>query len=60
MAKSVKKSGVAPKAAAKPRKSADNNPGENKIAEKKSAARWFIRLAAGVGGPMSIVHLTGR
>jgi hypothetical protein len=37
MAKSVKKSGVAPRAAAKPRKSADNNPGENKIAEKKSA-----------------------
>ncbi len=37
MAKSVKKSGAASKAAAKPRKSADNNPAENKILEKKSA-----------------------
>jgi hypothetical protein len=37
MAKSVKKSGAAPKAAAKPRKSADNNPAQNKLAEKKPA-----------------------
>jgi hypothetical protein len=37
MAKSVKKSGAAPKAAAKPRKSADNNPAENKLAKKTSA-----------------------
>jgi hypothetical protein len=43
MAKSVKKSGVAPKAAAKPRKSADNNPAEIKPAEEKSAA---IQLTA--------------
>jgi hypothetical protein len=37
MAKSVKKSGPAPKAAAKPRKSAENNPTENKLAKKTSA-----------------------
>jgi len=37
MAKSVKKSSAAPKAAAKPRKSADNNPAENKLAKKTSA-----------------------
>jgi|GEM_PF-1790809 len=37
MAKSVKKSGTAPKAAAKTQKSADNNPAENKLAEKTSA-----------------------
>ena len=37
MAKSLKKSGAAPKAAAKPRKSADKNPAEDKSAEKRSA-----------------------
>ena len=37
MAKSVKKSGTAAKAAAKPRKPADNNPAESKLAKKASA-----------------------
>ena len=37
MAKSVKKSDSTPKAAAKPRKSAENNPAESKLAEKMSA-----------------------
>ncbi len=42
MAKSVKKSSAAPKTVAKPRKSTDNNPAEDKLAETKSAEAQSI------------------
>ena len=60
MAKSVKKSDSTPKAAAKPRKSAENNPAESKLAEKKSAETQSTGKNSSAKKPVASANGTGR
>ena len=59
MAKSVKKPGAAPKAAAKPQKSAANKSAEDKSAEKKSAGTQSVGKNSSAKKPVASANGTG-
>jgi hypothetical protein len=60
MAKSVKKPGAAPKAAAKRQKSADNNPAENKLVKKTSAETRSTENKSSVKKPVASANGTSN